>query len=206
MRRKKALKLKQRTKAAILLLFACLVLSFASCGKEKMTTEELKKVLPDLVENSVVLNEIYFGEGFPPTSEAGKDANVSGYYYVDCDFLGFYSITEIKEATEKIFTPEYAALLYQTAFDGFATDDTIVTARYIEGELGLMQSMHSTVYALPARSYDYSTLQITKGGTDRARITVETVADGDRSTVELIIVRTTAENGEYTYRLDSPTY
>ena len=208
MRREKALKksLKMKTKAAALVFVLCLLLCVCACADTRMTADEIKAVLPDLVENSVVLNEIYFGEGFPPTSEAAKAVNVSGYYYVDCEFLGFYSITEIKEATEKIFTPEYAALLYQTAFDGFATDDTVVAARYIEGELGLMQSMHSTVYELPERSYDYSTLQIVKNSKDRARITVETVADGDRSTVELIVVRTTDADGAYVYRLDSPTY
>ncbi len=195
-----------RTKAAILLLL-CSVLCFAACGQAQITEEELKEVLPTLVENSKVLNEIYFGEGFPPSSEADEDSSISGYYLADCEHLGFYSIAEIMEATEDIFTLEYAALLYSTAFDGFATEDTVVTARYIEGTAGLMQSMHSTVYELADRDYDYSTLQIQKSDKERARITVETVANGERSTVELIVVRSyNEEDGTYTYRLDSPTY
>lgn len=195
-----------RIKASVLLLAVCLLVSLTACGNEKITAEEIKEALPELVKNSVILNEIYFGEGFPPTSEAGNAANVSGYYYADCEHIGFYSITEIKEATEKVFTPEYAALLYQTAFDGLVTDDTVITARYMEGEMGLMQSMHSTVYELADRSYDYSTLQIVKSGRDRVTVTVETVANGERSNVELIVVRTADDNGEYVYRLDSPTY
>lgn len=196
--------MKNKLIAAALLL--CLAVSLCGCA-EKITKEELKEVLPALVDNSFLLNEIYFGEGFLPSGEAGKDSDVYGYYYVNGDQHGFYSISEIKEATEKIFTPEYAAILYTAAFEGVATEETVVAPRYMEGELGILQSMHTTVYDLADRSYDYSTLQIVKNRSDRAVVEIETVADGDRQTVELIVVRyIDAETGEKTYRLDSPTY
>ena len=195
-----------KNKLVAVALLLCLAATLAGCAKE-FTKEEIKEVFPELVENSFVLNEIYFGEGFLPCGEAGKDSSVYGYYYVKEDQYGFHSISEIKEATEKIFTPEYAEILYKTAFDGLATGDTVVTPRYMEGELGILQSMSAVVYDLADRSYDYSTLQITKSSKDRVTVCVETVVDGDRYPVELIVVRyIDTETGERTYRLDSPTY
>ena len=195
-----------RTKVFAVLLLSFLLLSFAGCAPS-FEKDELKDVVPTLVENSFVLNEIYFGEGFLPSGEEGKDSDVYGYYYVNSEPYGFYSISDIKEATEKVFTKEYAAILYTAAFDGLVSEDTVVPARYMEGELGILQSMHTTVYDLADRSYDYSTLQIVKEKKDRAIVEIETVADGERTTVDLIVVRyIDAETGEKTYRLDSPTY
>lgn len=192
-------------KRKIFALLLCLfVLGFASCGKENITLDEVREVLPDLVKNSVVLNQIYFGEGFLPSADAGASP-VGGYYYADSMRLGFAAIEEIKDATEQVFTPAYAALLYESAFDGISTGETVVAPRYIEGEMGILQSMGGTVYDLPTRVYHFDTLAIVEKGTERVTVSVETAANGETVTVELIVVRTGSEDG-YVYRLDSPTY
>lgn len=179
------------------------MLVLTACGKENITEAEVQAVLPDLVENSFVLNEIYFGEGFVP--DADLESNVSGYYYADSMALGFASVSEIKEATEAVFTPEYAAILYAAAFEGMLTETTVVAPRYVEGEMGILQSMHAAVYDLPAREYLYDTVQIVTKGSERTTISVDTVTGGETVTVQLLLVRTETADG-YKYRLDSPTY
>ena len=190
-----------------LLILALLVLAlvFVSCGEEKMTFDEAREVLPTLVEKSLPLNEIYFGYGFMP-SAAHELEEVAGYYYADCSKLGLYSISEIKDATVEVFTPEYAAILYAPAFDGVAAGETVVPPKFMEGEKGIMQSMSATVYDLPKREYRFDTLNIVKSEKDRMTLSLESEADGNVSRFEVILVRTKAENGGYTYRLDSPTY
>lgn len=190
-----------------LLILALLVFSliFVSCTEEKMTFDEAREVLPTLVENSLSLNEIYFGYGFMP-SAARELEEVAGYYYADCSKYGLYSVSEIKEATEAVFTPEYAALLYTSAFVGVSTEETVVPPKFIEGENGLMQSMNATVYDLADREYNFDTLNIVKSEKDRMTLSLESVAEGKTSRFELILVRTMGEDGTYTYRLDSPTY
>lgn len=185
--------------AAVLALLFC-----TACGKEEVTVEEVQAVLPSLVEKSFVLNEIYFGEGFLPNADAGE-SEVSGYYYADSIAQGFASISEIKDATAEVFTPEYAAILYASAFDGMHTETAVVAPRYIEGEMGILQSMQATVYALPDRVYDFDTVEIVSGDAERTTVSVETVADGEAVTVKLLLVRTESADG-YVYRLDSPTY
>ena len=188
--------------AALLLVCAALI---ACSGERRITKGELAEVLPELVEKSAVLNEIYFGDGFPPDGSAALPEN--GYYYVDSEIYGLYTIEQIKEATEEVFTPEYSLILYASAFDGLASEDAVTPPRYIEGERGLMQSVRSTVYDLAERTYDYETLKVKKADHARATVSVQTVdTDGNKAAIELIVVRTTDAAGNHIYRLDSPTY
>lgn len=194
--------MKNRLLILVLLVFAILL---CSCGKDKIAFDEVKEVLPSLVENSASLNTIYFGYGFFPLADASLD-EVSGYYYADCSGAGLYSISEIKEATEKVFTAEYAAVLYKNAFDGMADGETVVPPKYIEGAYGIMQSMDAVIYDLPDRKYNFDTLNIVKTDNDRMTVSLESEADGKKSRFELIVVRTENADGAYEYRLDSPTY
>ena len=148
-----------KTAAAALLLLA-LLCALTSCGgPRRIYKSDVAECLPELVGQSKVLNEIYFGDGFPPRGDAELPGN--GYYYVDGEVYGFASIEQIKEATEQVFTPEYSAILYAAAFDGVVGGDGAVSLpRYAEGELGLMQHMGATVYDLADRSYDFETLKL----------------------------------------------
>lgn len=187
-------------------LFALLLLALAlvGCSQNAITQEEIADVLPELVENSFVLNEIYFGEGFLPDGCAGASPT-AGYYYADSMAKGFATIEEIREATEKVFTPAYASILYASAFDGVANGETVIAPRYIEGEMGILQAIGGSVYDLPDRVYAYDTLKLLDSDGERATVSVETAADGESVTVELIVTRTATADGNI-YRLDSPTY
>ena len=195
-----------KTAAAALLLLALLGALTACGGPRRIYKSDVAECLPELVGQSKVLNEIYFGDGFPPRGDAELPGN--GYYYVDGEVYGFASIEQIKEATEQVFTPEYSAILYAAAFDGVVGGDGAVSLpRYAEGELGLMQHMGATVYDLADRSYDFETLKLKKTGRNRVTVSVDTMDEhGNAATVELIVVRTVDEEGNEHYRLDSPTY
>ncbi len=195
----------QMKKLKVLICFALLSLLLCSCGA-KITVDEVKAALPELVEASQSLNEIYFGEGFG-IDENNSDVKANGgYFYCDTFEKGLNSIIEIKEATEKVFTPEYATILYQAAFEGTSSGISVEAARYIEGEMGLMQKADADVYELPNRIFDYNTLQIVKGGSDRVTVKIHTVAEGKNEDIEMIVVRYGTEESGYYYRIDSPTY
>lgn len=184
------------------LLFALFL--FTACGENAITLGEIEDILPKLVEKSVPLNAIYFGEGFLPNGDA-EASPAAGYYYADSMGKGFASISEIKEATEEVFTPAYAAILYAAAFDGVISGETVIAPRYIEGETGILQAIGTTVYDLPDRKYDFETLRIVESDAERAIVAVDTTVQGEVTTVELIVTRTVTADGNV-YRLDSPTY
>lgn len=110
---------------------AVLLLLLSSCGGAKHDPAEIKTALDTLLPPSFELNEIYFGEGLPKTDDQALidklygtfAANVKSlkYHPVDAD-CGYASIEEIMTATEEVFTPEYAAYLYELAFDGISSD------------------------------------------------------------------------------------
>lgn len=187
-----------------LLALLLLVFVFAACNENKITLSEVKDVVPTLVEKARPLNEIYFGEGFLPNGDAGASP-VAGYYYADCFGAGYASISEIRAATEEVFTPAYAAILYAAAFDGQSFGETVIAPRYIEGEMGILQQIGSSVYDLADRVYDFDTLRVVESDGERAILSVDTVADGETVTLELIVTRTVTADGNV-YRLDSPTY
>lgn len=189
----------------LVFLTLILVLFLVSCDRDKITFDEVSEVLPSLVENAAPLNEIYFGYGFKPLADASLDEMI-GYYYVDCEQYGLYSISEIKEATEKVFTKEYAGVLYEGAFTGLVSGNVVISPKYTEGTYGLMQSMRADIYDLPEREYHYDTLNIVRSDKERIVVSLESVANGKASKFEIIVVRTVNENGEFEYRLDSPTY
>lgn len=200
------MRFKRRAGILFLCLF-CIAAFLPGCAEDRIQESDVKAVLPGLIEASKPLNEIYFGYGFPPAAEAMPEG---GYYYVDGAHFGLYSISEIKEATERVFTAEYCQMLYTAAFDGAATEEMVSPPRFFEGELGLMQSTSSTTYILPEREYDYSTMIIKKRARDRVTLQIDTRADGETQIVELILVRISNllldGTTETLWRLDSPTY
>ena len=187
----------------VLCIFVCI--SLASCAPD-ITLDEVKEALPALVEDSRVLNEIYFGEGFEVDGSLSDVTQSGGYYYCDTSKYNLNSIIEIKEATEKVYSDEYCEILYGAAFDGLSTDTVIKAPRFTEGEKGLMQKADDTKYKLKNREFDYESLAIEKDGSDRVTVTVDTYVDGKKDdTLEIIVVRYGSE-GSYSYKLDSPTY
>ncbi|MBQ8837409.1 MAG: hypothetical protein IJ002_07900 [Clostridia bacterium] len=185
-------------------LFAVCLLVLCSCA-EKITLEEVKEVLPTLVENSKPLNEIYFGEGFKEDETLAGSA-VSGYYYCDTSEYGLNSVLEIKDATEKVFTPEYAEVLYQAAFEGLSTDTVVSGARFVEADMGLMQKAGDEQYDIADREFDYNSLAIKKSGSKKVTVTVDTYIGGEKDETVSLIINRYGEEGSYSYLLDSPTY
>lgn len=182
-----------------------LVFTLCSCGP-KVTLEEAKEALPALVEASKPLNEIYFGDGFEIDGESSDVASSGGYYCCDTKEYSLHSILEIKEATEAVFTSDYASLLYEAAFVGLTTDTTVKPPRFIEGEKGLMQRVSDEKYKIYDREFDYDSLEVKDATSSRITLTVDTYVEGKKDVnIEIILVRY-GEEGSYYYRLDSPTY
>ena len=112
------------------LTLALAALAMSSCGS-KYDPAELKTALDTLLPPSFELNEIYFGEGLPATEDQERiralygtfAANVKSLnYHPVAEDCGYSSIEDIKTATEEVFTPEYAAYLYELAFAGISSD------------------------------------------------------------------------------------
>ncbi len=163
----------------------------ADMGEPIYTTEEASYFAIDYTEP--VIEYVY-------TEDDDK------YYDVvraDSKYLAVY---EIKEAAEKVYSPDYLEGIYQVAFEGIGGSSYgIKLARfYTEGGL-LKQYNQLESYIESKRIYDYSTLKIVRPSNDQfMNVTVDTHIDGEDEILKVTLRFIKGEDGEW--YLDSPTY
>ena len=192
------------------LLTAVMLFSLASCGGSGLSDDEIRDIYADLIEQSYLLNDVYYGDGLPFANDPETMAALAGassrfsYMPVDKNAL-LQSEAEIREATLAVFTKSMCDHLFTLAFEGMSTDDeeTVVYARYIEMEDILTVRIDLADEALPlGRVYDMDTMDILNQNGSRIVASFATSVDGEPSVnVKLTLVRTA--DG---WRLDSPTY
>jgi hypothetical protein len=179
-------------KKTILFIIA-LLLMLPSCAPG-MPNDEAITAIQELVEKSLPLNNILYGEGLMPDM-----ARTSGVYAYALP-SEYDSIDKIKQDLAEIFTPEYCEILYRSAFQGLAEGD-ISYALIAEDENGLKIYIDRDVYLKEEREYDFSTLKITRNREKEIRAKVDTTKDGERLSVEIKMKKIND-----VWLLDSPTY
>ena len=114
---------------AALALCVLTLIPLASCGAT-LTEEEALAILRERIEASYELNDIYFGEGLK-TDPYEDNGEAFQYVFVSLDEK-YQSVTDIRVATEAVFSDAICGKLYAKAFTGFDDGQVIVYARYIE--------------------------------------------------------------------------
>lgn len=187
------------------------ILLFAGCGGSAFTDEEISEAATKLIAESIPINEIYFGKGLAAvdadseaTAAFAKEikTSVTLLQYLPVDkSTGYDSIDRIKEATEKVYSKDYCAYLYEMAFSGISDEGVTATyARYMETESGIL-AVRKELSVIEARTYSTDVQVISKKG-NSAVVEVQSYVDGKEDTV--VEVQIIWENGAW--RLDSPTY
>lgn len=187
---------------------------FSSCSFSSFTDEEIRTAAAELIEASVAINEIYFGEGLPSveedsdaadafSSEIQTDTTLLSYLPVSED-AGYTSIDGIKEATEKVYSQSYCEYLFEMAFSGISTDNAEATyARYLETDSGTL-AVHKELSVMDARTYDtkVDNIEVQRKSGNTAIVEAQSYVNGEEDvTVEVQMIY---EDGAW--RLDSPTY
>ena len=135
---------KQLIKKIALIVAALLLVAFvvwiivASLTKEdKVKNREYDKAEVEaaavvLLENSKILNEIYWGEGIPYVDD--KSLSSGSYYPADQNYLdsiGIETIEDLKRLTEKTYSDGMCDQIYKTILSSVYSDTGIVgLARY----------------------------------------------------------------------------
>lgn len=201
-------------KLACLLAAVMLMLSFTACGTSGLSDAEIRDTLEALVEQSAVLNDVYYGNGLPYEDDEemvatllgmSAGAEISAYYMPVSKDAPFLSEAEIREATAAVFSPALCDILYEIAFAGVSTADEeqVSFARYIQQgdvltvRLGLPETAMEV-----ARTYDFDGMTVLVDEKDRVRVEIPSFLDGEKSVNVRITVIKTADG----WRLDSPTY
>ncbi len=206
-------------KKILFILPLCFLL--AACAPAN-DPDEVRDALTELVEQSYLLNEVYFGEGLPISDDredverfyASFDTDVTSinYHPVATD-AAFQSEEEIRTATEAVFSPSYAEYLFERAFSGISdtfdegteneVTKTATYARYIQYGDTLTVRLNLAEEAIPLdRTYDCAQAKILENEKNTVTFSVPSSVNG-LPDVEIEITMIHTDDG---WRLDSPTY
>lgn len=114
------------------LLLPTMLLSLASCSKPPELSE-IKDEIVSLIEESAAINNILFGTGLDTNSK--MESPYDNYECVDFK-TGFFSVDDIKEAAEKVYTTDYLSPIYEVMFTGKydSVAGSVIRARYMDSE------------------------------------------------------------------------
>lgn len=199
-------------RVTVLLLICLLCVSLIGCTGSAPRAEDVYDEVVALIEASLELNDVMFGQGLPVWSfdsdfavehHLYHDSDDAYYQYVT-DTSPYRSIPQLQEAILAVYSEDYAAELFETLFDGFAVGTAIVRPQYIEQNGYLMQRTDYEPILTQRRLFDFSTLRVVRPS-DQNHLTVEIDSylegESERETDRLYLVR--EANG---WRLDTPTY
>ena len=190
--------------------------SLISCANDREYDEET--VLSEakrLIEKSILLNEIYYGEGI---AYEKNDSYADGSYYpadsAVLKNLGIETLDDIKEMTKEVFSKELSGTMIDATLSSIYEGDEIkIYSRYYQKfdsltnePVSIMVYSSAKVLLTDDVEYDFTTLKAT--GSKRETVYVEIKAtatrdDGESSENTLSIGLIEEENG---WRLCTPTY
>ena len=207
--------MKKRILASTVALIVCLcsIFSMVSCQNSNAPElDDVKERLVYLVEESKELNVIFFGVGLPVFRRESALSNRKMIYVSD-NLSGYDRLSEnsqhvtidsIKYAAEQIYSEEYLAAVYESAFDGILTNNDGAYLRLYDDGNYLYQNTDLYGFTVNERIYDYSTMEIiAPSSADYINVTVESysVGNSERITITLSFI---FERGDW--YLDCPTY
>ena len=203
-------------RAISLILSFCIFFSvcfcLVSCDRE-YNAEEVKTAAEDLIEKSLLLNEIYWGAGIPYMS--GNTSVYCEANIIALSELGFYTIEELKDKTKEVFTVKYSSYIFSTAFSSINDGEEIqFYARYYQKYSDEFQTEPENIMVysgfenmLPDKiEYLYDTLVVTHSKGDTVYVKVDVRVTRDEESVQIrekIIGLIEEDKG---WRIDTATY
>lgn len=202
----------------ILSLIISLVLTvtvFTSCDR-KYDENEVKAAAEKLIEDSILLNEIFWGDGLvhyddKNYSDGDYYAAIEAYHYR----LGFTTVAELRALTEKTFSKEYTELIASTVFSEIYDGEEVVhTSRYYQKYSAYDQTTPECIMVnakwkkllYGEVAYDYSTLTVTHSDDEVVFVTVDATVtlDGENPKTKNIEIGLIEEDAGW--RIHTPTY
>lgn len=197
---------------AVVILAVGGVLVFQSCMAPRI--EEIYDRMVYLLESSQEVNALIYGCGLPVWEDDSEYVEFMHVYYdlaparnyeIVMPNAKYFSIQQMKEAIEKIYSKEYFdEVLNPAVFDGIAISDNIGgsvigVARYYEEGMYLWQTKEFRVKPYTGmRIYDYSTMKVRSlGKKDRCVVTVDSWLEDSPEKVEKVEILIARENGQW---------
>lgn len=177
--------------------------------------QEVKREARMLIENSIMLNEIYWGEGIAYVENASTS---NGAYYeasfISLDKYGIRTLDDLKAKTRDVFSDGYCELIFSTTMSSVVDAEELqVYARYYQKYTDeymttpdcIMVYSHAKALITGEAEYLYDTLEVIGSKKDTVYVTIlaNVTYDGKVQQKKIKIGLIEQNDG---WRLDTPTY
>ena len=206
----------------IISVFLILILTLGalvSCGDKKYDEEAVKTEAKRLIEESKVLNDIYWGEGIHYLDDKNSSDGIyyraqESYHYL----LGFTTVDELISLTEKTFSDGYCSNIEETVLKSIQDgENSMIPARYYQkynydkngkiiGKDCIMVNAEWDRIFYGEVEYDYDSIVVigSEGETVYVKINATvTFEDYEPQTREIRVSLVEENDG---WKIDSPTY
>ena len=205
----------------VLTLLMATALLLTSCGEEEIVDREYDEAevlaaAEMLIEDSIILNEIYWGTGIPYKQDPNLAEGV--YYPADDAYLesiGISTLEDLKTLTRKTFSKSQCEWIFETLLSSVSTGSSIVSlARYGQKWGGdnldvpeyILVNSDATVWLDDTVDYNYDMMAVSdvEGEVITVRLLVTVTNPEGKIMNENIDVKLIEESDGW--RLHSPTY
>lgn len=175
---------------ALLVAFIIAFTALCSCSGGADDAQILA-ALDSLAPKAYELYTIVYADGLPH-GEIDKD----GYASVS-EEAKYQSVDELKTALSEVFTEDYLAVIYNTAFGGVSADEGSIGAKFGEDGDGLYVYPTATEGFAAPREFDLSGASVIK----KMRFMAEVLVPHENGDVNVVLVY---DDGKWL--IDSPLY
>ena len=200
------------TKRIIVLLLSLLLVAvgFSSCG-DKYSDGELIEAAKPLVEKSVTINDIFYGDGIPyAIGNIGNGAQSTGNYApadpLYLDKIGVKSIEDLNKLTSEVYSTGVCRVIFSTKLSSVSDGSSIAGyAEYVELPAGFCVYTKRTDYIGAKTTFHTDTLSVVSAKKDKATLKMNvTLVKGEKFQEREKEFSMIKEDGEW--KLDSMTY
>ncbi len=196
--------------------------TYALLSNTKLDADALKQKFPTKEgDTATYYTEIYANESEKRFCYTIPYEEVKyGYYYTSADDETydyvrhdsmFFTVEDIKEKIEEVYSYEYSNSIYGSVFEGTAAGDSVMTPKFIEttasnGSMMLAQSNTYGSMKVEKRVYLFETAKINKLSSNKklVRITVDTYLPSNPEKIVEREITLVFENGNWF--LGNPTF
>ena len=201
---------------SLILTLTMISLILISCGDREYNENEVREAAGELIADSVLLNDIYFGDGIPYS----EDKNTSDGVYYEAIYayhskMGFNTIAELRDFTRETFSDSFSDYVFSITLNNVQDGDkAIILSRYyqkfsaadLKTPEAIMVNSTWKPILIDEVDYDLESIKVLGSEGEIVKITVDATVkrsgyDPQKRTIEIDLIE--EDDG---WRLNTPTY
>ena len=203
-------------KTVLLLMVLVISLSaLVSCGDREYDEAEVSSAAKELIEDSIMLNEVYYGKGILYSD----DLNLSDGVYREAIYayhsgLGFTTVDQLKRITKNTFSEGLSESMFSTVLSGINDGKDTLLARYyqkysvLDGktpEAIMVNSNWSPIFTSEVE-YDFDSVKAIGSEGETVFVTIDCTVSKTGYEDQKVTLQISLVEEEKGWRIDSPTF